>query len=389
MFCLKSFKYNIAALQPQKINHLLIYPQTFIADHFLDMTKIVTWNVNGIRSTKNLGEIFKDLKADIYCIQETKISKEQITENLAFVDKYYSCFAIPKQDGFRGRSGCATYYLDSARPYRAEYGVFDEESCSPEWKHHVSNLVNMADPKFDDIKNLDSEGRVMITHHEIKLSNETRKLVLINVYFPRLDPDKEDRVKFKDQFNRLLEERVEHHLKDPNSNVIVVCDLNIEHKRIDTFDPPTEDFDADIYRLWLTKFLTPKSESRYMVDSFRKIFPNKQRAFTCWPAQIPVSRAKNIGTRIDCIFVDSELSTYITKVEHLTHVMGSDHCPVYIEFKDLRLIKSKDQPNGCTRTWPNFTVRQTTLDSFFKPKGAASNNHQGAGGGAEKLKLPS
>lgn len=334
---------------------------------------IVTWNVNGIRSRTNIGQVFGEIGADIYCIQETKISKEQITENLAFVDKYSSCFAIPRQDGFRGRSGCATYYLDSARPHQAEYGIFDEENCSPEWKRHVSKLKNWVNPELGEIKNLDSEGRVMITYHEIKMSNVKRKLILMNIYFPRLDPEREDRAIFKEQFNRLIEERVHHHLKDPNSNVIIVCDLNIEHKKIDTCEIPTKNFDADIYRLWLTKFLTPKSEGRYMVDSFRKIFPNKQRAFTCWPAQIPMSRSKNVGARIDCIFVDSELSSYISRVKHLTEVMGSDHCPVYIEFKDVELIRSMDQPNGCTRTWPDFTKRQTTLDRYFKSAGGATN----------------
>lgn len=334
-------------------------------------TKICTWNVNGIRSRKNLGEVFKEFEADIYCIQETKISKDQINESLAFVNNdYFSCFAIPRQLGFRGRSGCATYYRDSARPFHVEYGIFDDQTCSDSWKTVVKS-EKVA--KLHEIEPLDSEGRVLITCHNVEVSSEqqtsSKKLYLFNVYFPRLDPEKEERVDFKDKFNKLIEQKAKHYLDDPDAYVMIACDLNIQHKQIDSCEEE-KNFDDCIYRKWLTHFLEPKDSNseRYMVDSFRLFYPEKKYAYTCWPTLIIGARENNLGARIDLLFIDSELVKFAKDVKHLTRVPGSDHCPVMIELENVSFVASKDQPYGCTRTWPEFRKRQTNLKDFFTVK---------------------
>lgn len=329
---------------------------------------ICTWNVNGLRSRKNIGEVFRTVAADVFCIQETKISRDQIDENLACINNTYdSCFAIPRQVGFKGRSGCATYYLKTARPCNVELGLLDEQTCPDAWKIRCTELKDF------DIQELDSEGRVVITCHDIKIASpdegldqEKRKLYLMNIYFPRLDPEKEERVVFKDKFNKLVEHKVNHILQDPLSHVIIACDLNIEHRQIDSCELQ-EDFDSDFYRQWLTQFLSPKenTKERYMVDSFRMLYPNLKWAYTCWCHQIVSARESNYGTRIDLIMIDSELAKFTKDVVHLTKIFGSDHCPVMITLDKVKLLPSKDNPPGSIRTWPEFKKRQTSLKNFF------------------------
>lgn len=333
-------------------------------------TKICTWNVNGIRSRKNLADVFRTVSADVFCIQETKIQRDQIDEGLAFVNNTYeSCFAIPKQAGFKGRSGCATYYRESARPNHVELGLFDEDTCSIDWKLHCEQMKEHN--SLDDIRNIDSEGRVIVTSHTIWMSKDSkdleknqRTLYIFNIYFPRLDPERTDRAKFKDKFNKIVEEKVYFLLRDPQAHVAVGCDLNITHRQIDSCEPVD---DSCIYRVWLTHFLTRKEDvtGRHMVDSFRLFNPEKKYAYTCWDARLVGSRQNNYGTRLDIIFVDSELSKHLTKVEHLTDIYGSDHCPIAITLKNVEFSASKDQPLGSTRTWPEYKKRQTSLKSFF------------------------
>lgn len=335
-------------------------------------TRICTWNVNGIRSRRNLCDVFKDVAADVFCIQETKIQKEQVDESLAFVNnRYESCFAIPKQIGFKGRSGCATYYVESARPNHIELGLLDEETCSDDWKSHCLTLSDTN--SLDDLRLLDSEGRVIVTSHQFQFTNEStdnaddlHTLHILNIYFPRLDSERADRLEFKDKFNKFVEEKVNFLLRDPLAHVIIGCDLNIVHKKIDSCEP-ADKFDECIFRIWLSQFLAPKEgcADRHMVDSFRVLHPGIKYAYTCWETKILGSRQNNYGCRLDLIMVDSSLVEYIAKVEHLTNVYGSDHCPVLLTLKNIKFIMSKEQPLGSTRTWYEFRKRQTSLKSFF------------------------
>lgn len=367
-----------------------------------EMARICTWNVNGIRATKNLAEIFKDISADVFCIQETKIQKDQIDEKIAFVNNNYSsCFAIPKQNGFKGRSGCATYYLDSARPNHAEFGLIDDHYASDDWKIYFKAIGDLN----CDIKALDSEGRLVVTCHDIKVTDrdcsnnetqETRKLFILNVYFPRADKDNDDRKNFKAKFNKLVEHKAKHYLKDPKSHVIIACDINIQHKQIDSFELEPN-FDGCPDRKWLTDLLTKKAANseRHMVDSYRMLYKDRKNAYTCWPTVIIGSRENNLGFRIDLMLVDSELAKYTKDVIHLTQVKGSDHCPVLLELENVEFIGSKNHPLGSSRTWPNFRKRQTTLTSFFitsqKPKSGevddTTNNRSRIPDASKRLKL--
>lgn len=340
------------------------------------MAKICTWNVNGIRQRDNLAKVFSTLNADVFCIQETRVSKDQIKESLAFINDYTSCFSIPtKLVNFKGRSGCVTYYLDSARPFHADYGFLNDSTDSEEWKKVLlSNDLNLGP---EQIKDLDSEGRLVITSHNVRISRNSindeeddgmRKLHIFNVYFPHLiDQTRYDRAIFKQRFNQLFEQKVKYMLEDPKSHVVVACDINIRHKQIDTFEEE-KDFDEDIHRKWLTRLVSPSKSNnqRYMIDSFRKLYPTQQYAYTCWPTYYNPTRVSNLGHRIDLILTDNELANYIKDVTQHTEIMGSDHCPVMIEFCNIEFVTSKNHPPGSSRLWPDFRKRQTSLRSFFK-----------------------
>lgn len=348
--------------------------------------RVCTWNVNGIRSIKNPQNVFKTIGADVFCIQETKISRSQIDEDIAFFGgNFSSCFTFPKHQN--GYSGCGTYFRDFAKPLNAEYGIHNIDQSDEEWKIFIAK----EDISDEDLKNLNSEGRCLVTCHQIKFSfkpmsikndendgdseqaiinsetNDLRRLYIFNVYFPRLDIEKEGRVEFKDQFNKIIEHKVHNILQDPNSHVIIACDLNISHQRIDSCEPE-EDFELSIYRVWLTKFLTPdhSGNRRHMVDSFRKMYPDKKEAYTCWNNKLVGSRTINFGTRIDYLLIDSELSEYIKDVLILNEVHGSDHCPVLCEFKGIDWVSSVNYPVNCTRLWPEFgRKKQTNLKDYF------------------------
>lgn len=341
------------------------------------MAKICTWNVNGIRSRNNLGDAFSTIDADVICIQETRINKEQIDENIAFVNKdYYACFSIPTK--FKGRAGCATYYRDHSRPYDAEYEFPNRSEVPNKWDEHISDLISS-----EDIKDLNSEGRLVITCHGIKISENLRKdsdddgyrkLYIINAYFPHLEKDKDDRRIFKEKFNKMIEAKTRFLLNDEKSHVLVACDLNIKHHPIDSVEPLEDS--SEIYVSWLDSYLSPRefSGERHMVDAFRHLYPKARKAFTCWKATIPNSRLLNFGYRIDLIMTDSELIKYIRDVVHLKDIMGSDHCPVMVELRDVSFVASKEHPPGSARLWPKFEKRQTSLKRFFPVQSKTSSD---------------
>lgn len=170
--------------------------------------KIVSWNINGIRTIKQpLKELLDSFRADIICFQETKISRDILDGASALVPGYNSYFGFSKLRS--GYSGVATFCKDGVTPCKAETGlsgymtsdsVVDAIGC-------YGNLENFTDY---ELRALDSEGRAVLTQHQLSLGEEEcRYLVIINVYCPRADPEREDRKTFKMRFYELLKIRAE------------------------------------------------------------------------------------------------------------------------------------------------------------------------------------
>lgn len=244
--------------------------------------KLVSWNVNGLRACVKKGflDYFKEVDADLFCIQETKLQEGQIDLELESYEQYWN-YAVKK-----GYSGTAVF--SKKKPLSVKYGLGIEEH--------------------------DQEGRV--------ITLEFDEFYLVNVYTPnsqrglaRLDY----RMTWEDAFRSYLKEL------DSVKPVILCGDLNVAHKEIDLKNPKTNTKNAGFTieeRNKMTKLL----ESGF-TDSFRHFYPDKTEIYTWW-SYMRQARERNSGWRIDYFVVSDRLKDSIKDSEIHDQVMGSDHCPV-------------------------------------------------------------
>ncbi|XP_065667166.1 DNA-(apurinic or apyrimidinic site) endonuclease 2 [Hydra vulgaris] len=358
--------------------------------------KILTWNINGIRATSrnhSLGNLLDSLEADIICLQETKITRNLLTDHLANVEGYYAFFSFSKRK--TGYSGVATFCKKTLCPIAAEEGLTGLFTSKME---QVVGFYNNP-PEYSDelLRSLDSEGRCMITEHS---TSDGQRLCIINVYCPRADVEEKERFHYKMCFYKLLQMRIISLMREKR-NIIVVGDLNVSHKRIDSCDP-CEGFEDSPARKWLNSIIdcsivkslvsttssinqrndtlvndenlkVKNSESfseenfnNFLVDTFRIFHPNQQNAYTCWNTQTR-ARETNFGTRIDFILADHQLCTVLTNCVILADVQGSDHCPVVADFNIL-LKANILIPKTCAAFMPEIFGKQSDIKSFFSSK---------------------
>ena len=247
--------------------------------------KLISWNVNGIRACVEKGflEYFKEIDADIFCIQETKLQEGQINLELEEHHQYWN-YAVKK-----GYSGTAVFTKE--KPINVKYGIGIDEH--------------------------DQEGRVVTLEYD--------KFQLVNVYTPnsqrelaRLDYRMEWEDVFRDYLMKL----------DMDKPVILCGDLNVAHKEIDLKNPKTNRKNAgftDEEREKMTQLL----ESGF-IDTFRYFYPNKTEAYSWW-SYMGRAREKNVGWRIDYFIVSERLKSMLIDAQIHSHIMGSDHCPVVLE----------------------------------------------------------
>lgn len=259
--------------------------------------KFISWNVNGIRaiSKKGFGEWLENCGADAVCLQETKISEDQITEEFinpnGFVE---TCFNPAERKGY---SGVACYFSDDAKPVKVQKGF--------------------------GIKKYDIEGRVIESHHKIK----DEEFILFNIYFPNGGAN-DDRLKYKLEFYDDFLKYVKKYIKD-GKKVIVTGDYNTAHKEIDLARPKenvgTSGF-MPIEREWLDKY-----QAEGFVDTFRHF--NKDPDNYTWWSYRTAARKRNVGWRIDYFWVSENLLPQLSDAYIMNDVMGSDHCPIVLELK--------------------------------------------------------
>lgn len=173
--------------------------------------KIVTWNINGIRTAPQpLKPLLDSFDADILCFQETKITRELLDEQIALVDGYSAYFSYSRKKG--GYSGVVTYCKDRVRPVAAEEGVSGYLSSinGKRPDDAVGSYGSLSSLPVAELQDLDSEGRAVITQHKL-LSKEGAEnaVCVINVYCPRADKEREDRKAYKVKFCQLLQVRAE------------------------------------------------------------------------------------------------------------------------------------------------------------------------------------
>lgn len=257
---------------------------------------IVSWNVNGLRAVHRNGywDAFLALKPDIFCLQETKATPEQLPESVREMPGYFSYFTHPEEK--KGYSGVALY--TKRQPHSVEY--------------------SLGDAAFD------REGRHIVAHYE--------HFSLITSYFPNGGQGPERlayKLDYYDAFLAYIEK-----LRKTQPHIIFCGDVNTAHEAIDLARPKENTQNTGFLpeeRAWIDELIL-----HGYVDTFRALHPTAANAYTYWD-QKTRSRDRNVGWRIDYVFVTSELMPRVHRAAIHQNIFGSDHCPVsvQVDIKDI------------------------------------------------------
>lgn len=255
--------------------------------------KLLSWNLNGIRSAhgKGLEQVLESVNPDIACFQETKAHLEQLPKEIHQKGEWH--FSSAKQ---RGYSGVATLIRN------------------PLYTPKVVSL-GIGESRFD------SEGRFLISEH--------KDFTLYNIYFPS-GTSGEIRQSFKYEFLDSILDHLQKLPKATRDKLIVTGDFNICHKEIDIHHPDVATkrqltgFLPD-ERAWMDRFV-----GAGFVDTFRLFHGDAKDRYTWWSYRAN-SREKNLGWRIDYIFVAEALQKQVVSADIMESTTGSDHCPIILE----------------------------------------------------------
>lgn len=247
--------------------------------------KLISWNVNGIRACIKKGflDYFNEQDADIFCLQEIKLSAGQLDLDL---EGYHMYWNYAEKKGYSG-----TAIFTKIKPLSVQYGIGIEEH--------------------------DHEGRV--------ITLEFDKFYMVTVYTPnskdqllRLDY----RMIWEDEFRKFLKNL-------EKAKPVVVCgDLNVAHKEIDLKNPKTNKRNAGFTDEERGKF-TELVEAGF-VDTFRYFYPDLEGAYSWWSYRAR-ARENNTGWRIDYFVTSKSVEKNLVDAEIHSETLGSDHCPVVLK----------------------------------------------------------
>ena len=246
--------------------------------------KFISWNVNGLRACvgKDFENQFKELDADFFCLQETKMQEGQLDLQFEGYESYWN-YAEKK-----GYSGTAIY--TKHKPLNVSYGMGVEEH--------------------------DHEGRIITLEYD--------QFYLVTCYTPNSQTELKRldyRMTWEDDFRNFLKSL------DAKKPVIICGDLNVAHEEIDIKNPKTNRRNAgftDEEREKMTVLLNDG-----FTDSFRYLHPDEV-TYSWWSYRFK-AREKNAGWRIDYFLVSDRIKEQITEAKIHTEIMGSDHCPVEVD----------------------------------------------------------
>ena len=251
------------------------------------MTKMISWNVNGLRAIYKKGfvDIFNEINADIFCIQETKLQEGQIDLSFPGYEMYW-IYAEKK-----GYSGTAIF--TKIKPISVTKGIGIEEH--------------------------DKEGRVITLEFE--------DYYLVTVYTPNSQTELKRldyRMKWEIDFKAYIKEL------EKKKPVVICGDLNVAHKEIDLKNPKTNRKNAGFTDEEREKFTELLNDG--FIDTFRYFYPNEEGKYSWWSYRFS-ARKKNAGWRIDYFLVSEALKDKLKSADILSDIMGSDHCPVELILK--------------------------------------------------------
>lgn len=251
--------------------------------------KFVSWNVNGLRACvgKGFEQVFNDMAADFFCLQETKMQAGQL--DISFPG-YMSFWNYAEKKGYSG-----TAIFTRHEPLSVAYGIGIEEH--------------------------DSEGRVITLEYD--------RFFLVTVY----TPNSQDGLRRLD-YRMTWEDAFLNYLKrlDSSKPVVVCGDMNVAHREIDLKNPKTNRKNAgftDEEREKMTRLL-----NNGFTDTFRFFNPDATDIYSWWSYRFH-AREKNAGWRIDYFLVSDRLQPNLTTAAIHTDILGSDHCPVSVEISGI------------------------------------------------------
>ena len=249
--------------------------------------RFISWNVNGLRACMQKGflEYFEKEQPDFFCLQETKLQEGQVDLRL---DGYYQYWNYAEKKGYSGTAIFAKHL-----PLAVRYGM--------------------------DIPEFDTEGRLITLEYE--------DFFLVTCYTPNAQRELA-RLDFRMAWENAFAEYLCN--LDAQKPVIICGDLNVAHQEIDLKNPKSNRGSAgfsDEERACFTSLL-----NRGFVDSFRYLYPNVTGVYSWW-SYMYKARQNNAGWRIDYFMVSERLKDKIAEAAIHTEVLGSDHCPVYLELE--------------------------------------------------------
>lgn len=263
--------------------------------------RIFSWNVNGLRAVLKKGafqEFLAEYQPDILCLQETKAKQGQAEVDLL---EYEEIWNSAERAGYSG-----TAIFTKHKPLSVRYGMFEDQ-----------DKYAWVD-QFGDAR---TEGRV--------LTAEFEDFYLVDTYVPNAK-DSLERLSYRE---KVWDPAMLDYLKElEKTKPVIICgDFNVAHQEMDLARPKQNVGHAGFTteeRQGMTNYL-----ANGFVDSYR--FKNPEKVQYTWWSYRGQARANNVGWRIDYFLLSDVLKEKIEKAEILDNVMGSDHCPVMIELKDL------------------------------------------------------
>lgn len=249
--------------------------------------KMISWNVNGLRACvgKGFEDFFKNIDADIFSVQETKLQEGQIDFK---PEGYFGYWNYADKKGY---SGVAVF--TKKEPLSVFYGMGIDEH------DHEGRLITL---EFDDFY-----------HITAYVPNSQDKLARIDY-----------RMKWEDDILLYMKKLEE---KKP---VILCGDLNVAHNEIDLKNPKTNRKNAGFSDEERGKFTNLINSG--FIDTFRYFYPDKEGIYSWWSYRFN-ARKNNAGWRIDYFIVSESLKDRLVDAKIHTEIMGSDHCPVELEIK--------------------------------------------------------
>mgnify|MGYP005759506299 CR=1 FL=1 len=249
--------------------------------------KMISWNVNGLRACvgKGFEDFFKNIDADIFSVQETKLQEGQIDFK---PEGYFGYWNYADKKGY---SGVAVF--TKKEPLSVFYGMGIDEH------DHEGRLITL---EFDDFY-----------HITAYVPNSQDKLARIDY-----------RMKWEDDILLYMKKLEE---KKP---VILCGDLNVAHNEIDLKNPKTNRKNAGFSDEEREKFTNLINSG--FIDTFRYFYPDKEGIYSWWSYRFN-ARKNNAGWRIDYFIVSESLKNRLVDAKIHTEIMGSDHCPVELKIK--------------------------------------------------------